>query len=69
LVDRKAGVLADLDLPILIEPAQVAMAGALRERLAVLDDRLLNLFGQSRAITPAEGGVKPKSSKIGTIRP
>jgi hypothetical protein len=46
LVDRQAGVLADLDLPVLIEPAKVAVAAALRERLAVLDDCLLDLLGQ-----------------------
>ena len=46
LIDRQAGVLADLYFPILIESAQVAVAGALSERVAVLNDRLLDLLRQ-----------------------
>lgn len=44
LVYRQTGVLADFYFPVRVEAAQVAMAGSLRERFAVLDDGRFDLF-------------------------
>lgn len=46
LIDRQAGILADLHFPILIEPTEIAVSVAFRERVAMLDDRLLDVLGQ-----------------------
>src|SRR6266508_2293405 len=46
LVDRQTGILADFDFPILIEAAEITMPAALRERFAMLDDRLFDLLGK-----------------------
>jgi hypothetical protein len=56
---RQAGILADSYLPVLAEPAQIAMCVALCEGLAVLDDGLSIFSDRSRAITLADGGVDP----------
>jgi hypothetical protein len=46
LIDRQTRILADFDFPILIEAAEIAVSAALRERLAMLNDRLLDLLGE-----------------------
>ena len=43
-LDREARVFADLHFPILIKPAEIAMAVALGEGLAMLDDGFFDLL-------------------------
>ena len=65
LVDRQPGVLANFDFPILPEPGEIAVSVALRERLAMLDDRLLDLLRQIPRDDAGRGWREPKVFKDG----
>src|SRR4029077_2049009 len=61
LIDRQARILTDLNFPVFIESAQIAVTVAFRERLAMLDYRLLDLFGE---VTRDDTGGRRRKAEI-----